>query len=657
MTGKLSLSAMHYGSLVTLIAVASMFLTGLALLILITYLGKWKYLWQEWFSTTDHKKIGVMYILIGLVMGVRGFVDGIMMRTHMVASYGSSVGYLSADHYNQVFTGHGVIMIFLVAMPLIIGLINIAVPLQIGSRDVAFPFMNSASLWLLIAGVILMNLSLIVGEFAKTGWNAYPPLSELNYSPDVGVDYYIWILEITGVGTLMTGINFLVTILKMRAPGMTLMKMPLFCWASLGTTILIIGAFPILTVLLALLALDRYLGMHFFTNDGGGNMMLYVNWFWAWGHPEVYILILPAFGVFSEVVATFTKKELFGYTSMVYSIMAIMIISYLVWVHHFFVMGAGGTVNAIFGIMTMIIAVPTGVKVFNWLFTIYQGRLELTTPMLWTLGFLVTFVIGGMTGVMLAIPPVDFILHNSTFVVAHFHNVIISGTIFGAIAGFIYWFPKIGGFKLNERLGQIGFWLFASGFCITFAPLYVLSFMGMTRRIDHYDNPAWQTPMLIAAIGSVLIGVGMFFLIMQIVMGVIQRKKNLDLTGDPWNGRTLEWSIPSPAPVYNFAEIPTVTARDEFWEMKKKGITRQKPAKYHDILIPKNTSAGIFIGIFSTTFGFALVWHIWWLAIASTLAIIITLIIRLSNDDIYYYFPADEVQRIEEQYAAKLLKS
>lgn len=650
MFGKLNLSAIPYHNWLIMGAFGGMIFGFLFLLVLITYLGKWQYLWKEWFTSVDHKKIGVMYIIVAIVMGVRGFFDSLMLRSQLVFSYGSSQGYLEPGHFNQVFTGHGVIMIFLMAMPFLIGLINIAVPLQIGTRDVAFPVMNSISLWMLIAAAVLMNISLGIGEFAQTGWNAYPPLSELRYSPYVGVDYYIWILQIAGVSSLMTGINFLVTIIKLRAPGMTLMKMPLFTWTTLGTTILIVGAFPILTVALALLALDRYLGMHFFTNAAGGNMMLYVNWFWAWGHPEVYILILPAFGIFSEVVSTFTSKGLFGYPSMVYSIMAITILSYIVWLHHFFIMGAGGTVNAIFGIMTMLIAIPTGVKIFNWLFTIFRGRLRFTTPMLWTLGFLATFVIGGMSGVMLAIAPADFVLHNSEFLIAHFHNVIISGTVFGAMAGYIYWFPKAFGFTLNERLGKIAFWVFISGYIITFTPLYILGFMGMTRRILHYDNPAWQTPMWIAAVGVVVIGMAIALLVLQLIVSFLQRKQNLDLTGDPWGGRTMEWSVSSPPPHYNFAEISIITARDEFWARKQKGTAQQKPSHYQNILMPKNTPVGFFIGMLSIAFGFGMVWHIWWIAIFSFIAFLLTLIIRVANDDLYYYIPAHEVKEIEEQH-------
>ncbi len=654
MLGKLNLSAIDYHNAIIMGAFGGMVLAFLAVLAVITYLRRWKYLWNEWMTSVDHKRIGVMYIAVAIIMGIRGFIDSLMMRSQMVFSHGAAHGYLAPDHYSQIFTGHGVIMIFFMAMPFIIGLINVALPLQIGARDVAFPAMNLISLWLLIAAVVLMNISLGIGEFAKTGWNAYPPLSELQYSPYVGVDYYIWILQIAGASSLMTGINFLVTITNLRAPGMTLMKMPLFSWAALGTSILIIGAFPILTVDLGLLALDRYLGMHFFTPDAGGNMMTYVNWFWAWGHPEVYILILPAFGIFSEVVSDFANKRLFGYASMVYSILAIIIISYIVWVHHFFVMGAGGTVNAVFGIMTMIIAVPTGVKVFNWIFTMYRGRLRFETPMLWTLGFLLTFVLGGMSGVMLAMAPADFVLHNSEFLIAHFHNVIISGTVFGAMAGYIYWFPKAFGFKLNEKLGVLAFWLFFFGLIITFAPLYLLGFMGMTRRLNHYDNPAWQTPIWIAALGMVIFTISLFFLVLQLAVSIIQRKRNRDHTGDPWNGRTLEWSVASPAPFYNFAEIPIVTSRDEFWKRKQQENAPTKPM-YQDFLMSKNTAAGFFMGIFSIAFGFGMIWHIWWMAISGAFAILVTVVAHLSNDDIYYYVTADEVKKMEEAHATGII--
>lgn len=544
MFGKLTLSAIPFDQPIIMGAGVFMGLVVLGILAALTITGRWKWLWTEWLTTVDHKRLGVMYIIVALIMLLRGFADAIMMRMQLALAY-NGPGYLPPHHYDQVFTAHGVIMIFFMAMVFMVGLMNLIVPLQIGARDVAFPFINSLSFWMTAVSAILINVSLVIGEFAQTGWLAYPPLSELQFSPGVGVDYYLWALQISGVGTLLTGVNFFVTIIKMRAPGMTLMKMPVFTWTALCTNVLIMASFPILTATLALLGLDRYLGMHFFTNEAGGNAMLYLNLIWAWGHPEVYILILPAFGIFSEVIATFAKKPLFGYKTMVYATCAIMVLSFLVWLHHFFTMGSGANVNAFFGIMTMIIAIPTGVKVFNWLFTMYRGRIEFTTPVLWTIGFMVTFTLGGMTGVMMAIPGADFVLHNSLFLIAHFHNVIIGGVLFGYLAGFNYWFPKAFGFKLNEKLGKAAFWFWQIGFYVAFVPLYVLGFMGMTRRINHYDNPAWHPWLLVAAFGAVLIAIGIACQLLQLVVSI--RNRNLpeyrDTTGDPWGGRTLELSL------------------------------------------------------------------------------------------------------------------
>ncbi len=492
MFGKLTLDAIPYHEPILVITFLMAALGGLALLGAITYFGKWKYLWTEWLTTVDHKKIGVMYIIVALVMLFRGFSDAVMMRTQLMIAQGDNHGFLPPHHYDQVFTAHGVIMILFMAMPMMVGLMNIVVPLQIGARDVAFPFLNAVSFWLFAVGVVLINMSLFIGEFAQTGWLAYPPLSGLAYSPGVGVDYWIWSIQIAGIGTLLTGVNFFVTIIKMRAPGMTLMRMPVFIWTILCTNILIIAAFPVLTVTIALLTLDRYLGMHFFTNELGGNQMMYVNLIWVWGHPEVYILVLPAFGIFSEVVATYSRKRLFGYTSLVWATAVITILSFIVWLHHFFTMGAGANVNAFFGIATMIISIPTGLKIFNWLFTMYRGRITFSPSIIWTIGFLVTFTVGGMTGVLLAVPGADFVLHNSLFLIAHFHNVIIGGVVFGYLAGFAYWFPKAFGFKLNEKIGKGAAYCWIVGFFVAFVPLYILGFMGMTRRLNHYDNPEWQ---------------------------------------------------------------------------------------------------------------------------------------------------------------------
>ncbi|HEV7617882.1 MAG TPA: cytochrome o ubiquinol oxidase subunit I [Burkholderiaceae bacterium] len=656
MFGKLTLSAIPFDQPIIMGAGALMVVAALAVLIPLTYFGKWKWLWTEWLTTVDHKKLGVMYIIVAMVMLLRGFSDAIMMRSQLALAY-ISPGYLPPHHYDQIFTAHGVIMIFFMAMTFMIGLMNIIVPLQIGARDVAFPFLNSLSFWMTVASVMLINLSLVVGEFAQTGWLAYPPLSELQFSPGVGVDYYLWSLQISGVGTLLTGINFFVTIVKMRAPGMTFMKMPVFTWTALCTNALIMASFPILTVTLALLGLDRYLGMHFFTNDAGGNQMLYLNLIWAWGHPEVYILILPAFGIFSEVVATYAKKPLFGYHTMVYATCAITVLSFLVWLHHFFTMGSGADVNAFFGIMTMIISIPTGVKIFNWLFTIYKGRLELSPPILWTIGFMITFTIGGMTGVMLAIPGADFVLHNSLFLIAHFHNVIIGGVLFGYLAGFHYWFPKAFGFKLNEKLGKRAFWFWQTGFYVAFVPLYVLGFMGMTRRLDHYDNPAWHPWLIVAAFGAVLIAIGIAYQLAQLYVSVRDRNlpANRDLTGDPWGGRTLEWSTSSPPPIYNFAVIPVVHELDAFSHMKETGSGIRANRIYGDIHMPCNTSAGLLIGAFSFVLGFAAIWHIWWLAVIGLAGIVITAIVRSFDDHIDYTIPANTVRLIEKQHGPALV--
>lgn len=643
-----------------LIAGAQITMVGgvLAIIGLLTVTKRWTWLWKNWITTLDPKRIGVMYLLVAAIMGLRGLADAGMMRAQQVVGTGEGAGFLTGDHFQQIFTAHGSIMIFFVAMGIIFGLFNLLIPLQIGARDVAFPFMNSVSFWLFASGAILMNASLVVGgEFAATGWLAYPPLSGIEYSPGPGVDYWIWSLQVAGVGSLLSGINFLVTILKMRAPGMTLMKMPLFTWASLGSLALIAFAFPILTVTLALLALDRSMGMHFFTSSFGGNPMMYVNLIWAWGHPEVYILVLPAFGIFSEVVATFSRKRLFGYTSMVWAIGAITLLSFIVWLHHFFTMGAGANVNAFFGIMTAVIAVPTGVKVFNWLFTMYRGRVRLTTPMLWFLGFVTTFTIGGVTGVLMSVPAIDFQVHNSLFLVAHFHNMIIGGVVFGAFAGLTYWFPKFAGFRLNETIGKIAFWFWLIGFMLAFLPLYILGLMGATRRLESYDpSLGWQGLFIVAAVGVVCIMVGVAFQVLQVIVSYLQAGKRTDISGDPWDGRTLEWSTSSPPPHYNFAIIPEVTDRDAFWATKEAQASQAGVSlpHYKPIKLPKNSPLGACIGAFGGIFGFAFIWHLWWLAIAAAIAIITSIIIRVSSDETEYTVSVAEIKKTEakrEQYA------
>ncbi|KPY25041.1 cytochrome o ubiquinol oxidase subunit I [Pseudomonas syringae] len=650
MFGKLSLEAVPFHEPIVMVTLAMIALGGIAVVGLITYFRKWTYLWSEWLTSVDHKKIGVMYIVVAMVMLLRGFADAIMMRTQLAMAQNGSEGFLPPEHYDQIFTAHGVIMIIFMAMPFFTGLMNIVLPLQIGARDVAFPFLNSLSFWLLVAGMLLINISLGVGEFAKTGWVAYPPLSGLQYSPGVGVDYYIWALQLSGLGTTLTGVNFLVTVLKMRTPGMKLMDMPIFTWTCTWANILIVASFPILTATLAFLTLDRYLDFHIFTNEMGGNPMMYVNLFWAWGHPEVYILILPAFGVFSEVISTFSGKRLFGHKSMIFASGAICILGFMVWLHHFFTMGAGANVNAFFGLATMLIAIPTGVKLFNWLFTMYQGRLRFTPPVLWTLGFMVTFSIGGMTGVLLAIPGADFVLHNSLFVIAHFHNVIIGGAVFGYIAGFAFWFPKAFGFTLNEKWGKAAFWFWIVGFFVAFMPLYALGFLGMTRRLNATDMPEWNIYLDVALFGAVLIAMGIASQLIQLFVSIRDRDSNRDLTGDPWNGHTLEWSTSSPPPFYNFAELPKADDIDAFTDAKRAGTAYKVPARYSAIHMPNNTPTGLYMGMLLTVFGFAFIWHIWWLVGASLVATIAVFVAHAVRDDQGYMVPAEDVARIEGEH-------
>lgn len=608
----------------------------------ITYFRLWGYLWNDWFTSVDHKKIGIMYVILSLVMLMRGFADAVMMRTQQAIAFGENQGYLPPHHYDQIFTAHGVIMIFFFAMPLVTGIMNYVVPLQIGARDVSFPFLNNFSFWMTTAGAVIIMMSLFVGEFARTGWLAYPPLSGADYSPGVGVDYYIWGLQVAGVGTTLSGINLIATIVKMRAPGMTMMKMPIFTWTSLCTNVLIVASFPILTATLVLLTLDRYVGTNFFTNDLGGNPMMYVNLIWIWGHPEVYILILPAFGIFSEIVSTFSGKRLFGYASMVYATVVITILSYIVWLHHFFTMGSGASVNAFFGITTMIISIPTGAKIFNWLFTMYRGRIRYEVPMYWTIGFMVTFVIGGMTGVMLAIPPADFVLHNSLFLIAHFHNVIIGGVVFGLLAGINFWYPKAFGYRLDPFWGKMSFWFWLTGFYFAFMPLYVLGLMGVTRRVNHFEDPSLQIWFIIAAFGAFLIALGIASFVIQLVVSFFKREQLRDTTGDPWNGRTLEWSTSSPPPEYNFAFTPVVYDHDGWYDMKNRGYVRPLEG-FKPIHMPKNTGTGVILSAFSVTLAFGLIWYMWWLAALSFLAILVVSIAHTFNYKRDYYIQAETV--------------
>lgn len=649
MFGRLTLEAFKHESSQNG-AVAGMIFTGIALVALLFYLKRWKWLWNEWLTTVDPKRIGIMYIAVVLIMFCKGFADALMMRLQQALSVGDAQGFISAGHFQEVFSAHGTTMIFFVGMGAIFGLMNLIIPLQIGARDVAYPFLNAVGFWLFAAGAFLTLVSLAIGRFSAAGWLAYPPLSGLEYSPDEGVDYWIWSVQIAGIGSTLAGINFLVTILKMRCPGMTLMKMPIFVWSCLCSVLLVIFAFPILTATLAMLTLDRYLGMHFFTAGAGGNPMMYVNLIWAWGHPEVYILILPAFGVFSEVVPTFSEKRLFGYVSMVWALIIIAVLSFIVWLHHFFTMGASPNVNAFFGIMTILIAIPTGVKIFNWLFTQFRGRVHFHSPMLWYFAFLLNFSVGGMTGVLLSSPPVDFQVHNSLFLIAHFHGMVIGGFLFGFFAGFTYWFPKFTGFLLDEKLNRYAFWCWFGGFLLAFMPLYMLGFMGATRRLNHYEaSTGWHSLFVVVGIGAIIILCGACIQIYGLYSSIKNRRKNRDTTGDPWNGRTLEWSVPSPPPIYNFAITPIVDQLDPLWAIKR-GHSPRPEKQYEDIHLPVNTPMGLYIGILCLIFGFAMTWHIWWMAIVSFIGVVACLIIRLSGVDEHMVITAAEVKKIEEAH-------
>ncbi|MWC27376.1 cbb3-type cytochrome c oxidase subunit I [Paenibacillus sp. MMS18-CY102] len=628
-------------------AQVSIALAMIAIVFVLTVFKKWGWLWREWLTSVDHKKIGIMYIIASILMLFRGGVDALLMRLQLAMP---NTEFLHAEHYNAIFTTHGVIMILFMAMPFMFGLFNIVVPLQIGARDVAYPFLNSLSFWLFFFGAMLFNVSFIIGGSPDAGWLAYPPLSELSHSPGVGQNFYIWGIQISGIGSLATGINFVVTILKMRAPGMKLMKMPMFTWSVLSSCLMILFAFPILTVTMALLFLDRFLGAHFFTLDAGGNPMMYINMIWMWGHPEVYIVVVPAFGIFSEVVATFSRKKLFGYGSMVFAMIGIAVLSFFTWAHHFFTMGSGADVNAFFAVTTMIIAIPTGVKVFNWLFTMFRGRIRFTTPMLWTIAFIPCFIVGGMTGVLLSVAPADFQFHNSYFLIAHFHQVLIGGVVFGYFAGLYYWWPKMFGFALDERLGKWAFWLWNIGFYVCFMPQYFLGLDGMTRRVYTYDfDMGWGPLNLVSTIGGFIMGIGFIFQVWQIAYSIKVHKK--DTTGDFWDGRTLEWSIPSPAPLYNFATEPQVKDVDDWWETKQKLAKGEKlPAKppLEPIHMPKNSAIPFIMSVCWFGAGFGFVWDWLWMAIPSMAGVAICMLARSFSYDTDYYIPVDEIKRTEE---------
>ncbi len=653
--GKLNAQALPH-EWHTIAATASFIVMALLVIFLLTYFKRWKWLWNEWLTSVDPKRIGIMYFIVGGFMLIRGGVDAIMIWLQQALSVDGSQGYLSAQHFQEIFTAHGNIMVFFVAMAFIFGLINYIVPLQIGARDLASPFLNTLGFWLYVAGVVMVNMFFFVGgEYAATGWLAVAPLSGKEFSPGVGVDYWIWSLLISGIGTTLGAINFIMTILKMRAPGMSLWKMPLFTWGSLCSMIMAVTVFPLLTATLFLMFFDRFLGMNFFTTTGGGNPMMYTNLIWMWGHPEVYILVLPAYGAFSEIVSTFSRKRLAHYTSNVLGMIGVSVLALSVWLHHFFTMGAGANVNAFFGVMTMVIAIPTAVLFFSWIATMYKGKIRYTTPMLWFLGFVAIFTVGGLTGIMLAIAPVNFQLHNSLFLVAHFHSNVIGGVLFGVFASLAYWFPKMAGFRLNERIGRYAFWCWIIGFSLSFIPMYILGLMGATRRLDHYDSSTgWRPFYILMLIGGIVIMIGVALQLVQIIASIMQKRRLADTTGDPWDGRTLEWSMASPAPAYNFTSIPTVSTRDAFLEMKQQGLS--KPV-YEDIHMPKNTASGIYISIFAFLAGFGFVWEIMWLVVVGLIGIIACTIARTFTEDIEYTIPAAEVERREVARAQKLQHS
>jgi cytochrome o ubiquinol oxidase subunit I len=649
MFGKLDASAIPWSEPIPLITSFVLILVIVGTLILITLKKWWPYLWREWITSVDHKRIGIMYCSLGTLMLVRGFADAIMMRTQQAVAI-NTAGYLSPEHYDQIFTAHGTIMVLFGAMPRVLGFMNFLVPLQLGVRDVAFPTFNSVGFWLTASGALLVNVSLFVGEFARTGWLPYPPLSETTYTPGVGVDYYLWAVQISGIGTLITGINIVTTVLKMRCRGMSYLRMPVFCWTALASCLLIVAVFPILTATLAMLTLDRYVGWHYFTNTAGGNPMMFVNLVWAWGHPEVYILVLPAFGIFSEVFSTFSGKPLFGYRSMVAATLFICIVSMMVWLHHFFTMGAGAAVNTFFGISSSVIAVGTGVKIYNWIFTMYGGRVRFEPPMLWSMGFIFTFVLGGLTGVLLAIPPADFITHNSMFLVAHFHNVIVGGVVFGLLAGLEFWFPKAFGFSLHRGWGKAAFWFAFIGFWVTFAPIYVLGLAGMTRRLQHINIPEWAPWLYVSAVGVAILALGVISQVMQLVVSIRNREQLRDVTGDPWDGRSLEWATPSPPPFFNFAVMPNVEGEEAYWGIKLRAVETQQLSpepKYEPIEMPLHSAVGFYTAFFTSVFGFAMVWHIWWLAIVALVAAYAAFVWFAWRDVHEFEVPAEEVARVD----------
>ena len=637
-------------------AAASIVVIGaLVTFFLITWYGKWKIFWSEWLTSVDHKRIGIMYIALSFVMLARAVIEAAILRTQQ--AFGLHGGFLSPDHFGQLFSTHGSIMIFFMAMPFLTGVINYVLPLQIGARDVSFPVMNSISLGLTTAGATIVMVSLVIGKFSTGGWSGYPPYTEMAFNPGVGPDYWIWAVTLSSLGSMMTGINFAVTIYKRRAPGMTFFRIPLFTWTALCTSILMIFAMPPLTVATAFLALDRYLGFHFFTNDLGGNVMNYANLFWLFGHPEVYILILPAFGVYSEVFSTFSTKTLYGYKSLVIATMAIAVLSFTVWLHHFFTMGQSANINAAFGIATMLIGIPTGVKVYDWLFTMFRGRIRFTVPLVYALAFMMLFVIGGLTGIILATPTVDYQVHNSLFLVAHFHNMLIPGLLFGMLAAYHFWFPKAFGFRLDERWGMVSALSWIVGFMLAFFPLYALGFLGMPRRTLSFSEPAYAPFAIVAFVGAGFILIALASLFIQLWVSIRNKEAYRVPAGDPWDGRSLEWATPSPPPEYNFSVIPRVTCRDPFMMAKERHEAYHVPPAFEDIEMPKSSAMGIALCMSGGLLAFGLVWYMWWLVVLAVVASAAVIIGRSFVRDTEKIILAHEVEREHLRWLATLSAS
>ncbi|WP_411829516.1 cytochrome c oxidase subunit I [Paenibacillus lautus] len=610
---------------------------------------------MDWLTTVDHKKIGILYLIAGGFFFGIGGIEAILIRLQLIKPMNDLV---SAQVFNELITMHGTTMIFLGVMPVIFALMNAVIPLQIGARDVAFPFLNSLGFWTFLFGGLLLNLSWIMGGAPDAGWTSYTPLSTNDYSSTHGVDFYTIGLQIAGLGTLIGGINFLATIITMRAPGMSFMRMPMFTWTAFITSAMILFAFPAITVGLVLLSFDRLLGANFFDVAAGGSPVLWQHIFWIFGHPEVYILILPAFGIISEVIPTFSRKRLFGYSSMVFATILIAFLGFMVWAHHMFTTGLGPVANALFSIATMLIAVPTGIKIFNWLFTMWGGQIRFTSANLFAIGFVPTFVMGGVTGVMLASAPADFQFHDTYFVVAHFHYVIVGGLVFGLFAGLHYWWPKMFGRVLNETLGKWTFWLFAIGFHMTFFVQHFLGLLGMQRRIVSYlPNQNFDELNFISTIGAILMGIGVLAFLANVV---ITSRKPVGAPADPWeDGRTLEWSIPSPPPEYNFKQIPLVRGIDAYWKEKMAGNKEMTPSEpvgpIHmpsPSILPFVMSLGLFIaglGFMFSTEDFSnsfmsLIFNKYIVLIVGLLITFAAMIARSLYDDHGYHIEVEELE-------------